>query len=120
MRLSGLPTLLMGANLLLLALVGTPWHGGAVAGVGVVLFALAFRIRAGHAAWPPVVLALYLLFLLASGFGAFLGWTVHARAGLHAVQIAASFVVPLICAVLAVNGLVGWRWLRANGVRRSY
>lgn len=119
-RMSGLPVLLMGANGALLALVAAVQPEADMAritGLGAVaalLVLLAFRIRAGHAGWVPVAVALFLGFLGFSAWWSYRIWRLFGTLQLTQGQILLQWIVPLICLVLAIGGLRGWLWLRAH------
>lgn len=125
-RMSGLPILVMGANAALLALLiavrPLPDTGmiASAAVIATLLILLAFRIRAGHAAWIPFVLILFVAFLAASQFSAYIGWRLAGETPTASAHILLSWIVPAICTILMINGFQGWLWMRANGKKRSF
>ena len=125
-RMSGLPILLMGANAALLALVtsvqpfpDTVMIASAVA-IAFSLILLAFRIRAGHAAWIPFALILFAAFLGVNLFSSYIGWQVAGQNTTVSGQILLGWIVPTICLILMVGGFRGWLWMRASKARLSF
>lgn len=125
-RMAGLAVLVMAANsgvLCLVLLVGPEGRGGLAVFAGAVAVGLtlvAFRLRAGRAGWLPFGLVLFGGFLAASVALAVPEW---GRADLSLAdhgQRLAGWIVLAICAVLAVNGLAGWRWLRLHRVAMTF
>lgn len=124
--MSGLPVLVMGANGALLALVASvqpepnPFLITSSAGIALLLILLAFRIRAGHAAWIPFVLTLFFAFMAASFTLSYLEWTLAGQTQIGGAQVALRWVVPIICLILVVGGFRGWRWLKSHGEKVSF
>jgi uncharacterized membrane protein len=125
-RMSGLPVLFMGANAAVFALMeavqpapSTSLLASSLA-ISCILILLAFRIRAGHAAWMPLVVILFVVFLAASAFLTYLGWHLTGRAQAGAIQAVFSWIIPIICLVLVVGGVRGWRWLNSHEGKLSF
>ncbi|MDT0683453.1 hypothetical protein RM543_12220 [Roseicyclus sp. F158] len=125
-RMSGLPVLLMGANAALLALVSSvrPFPDMAVvssaAAIAALLVLMAFRIRAGHAAWIPFASMLFIAFLGVSLFSSYIGWQVAGGNPTTGAQILLGWIIPAICLILMVSGLRGWFWMRQNTEKLSF
>lgn len=125
-RMSGLPVLIMGANAALFALVEAvqpaPYAALLASSVAIacILILLAFRIRAGHAAWIPFALVLFVVFLAANAFLAYLGWHLAGRTLAGTSQVILSWIVPVICLVLILGGFRGWRWLKLHKSKLSF
>ncbi|MDO5641810.1 MAG: hypothetical protein Q4G26_05400 [Paracoccus sp. (in: a-proteobacteria)] len=125
-RMAGLPVLMMGANAALLALIAAmqpdldPVLISGLAGVGFLLALLAFRIRAGHAGWLPVVALLFLGFLGANLSLSYMEWQLAGQSQASGAGIVLRWIVPVICLILVIGGLRGWLWLRAHQIRRSF
>lgn len=125
-RMAGLPVLVMGWNAALLALVAAVQPAPDVtllassAAVACLLILLAFRIRAGHAAWVPVAMILFLAFLAATAGLSVIGGYLADGSGASTLQTLAGWIIPVLCLVLAVGGWRGWRWLRQHGRALSF
>lgn len=124
--MSGLPVLLMGANSALFSLIGSMQLLpnmtviASSATIAVLLILLAFRIRAGHAAWLPFVLVLFGAFMIASVFSSWAGWQLAGQTPVSSVLLLLHWVVPIICSVLMIGGLRGWLWMRSNKAKVSF
>lgn len=124
--MSGLPVLMMGANAALLALIAlvqllpNMTVIASSAAMAVLLILLAFRIRAGHAAWLPFVLVLYGAFMIAGVHSSRAGWPLSGQTPVSDVLLLLNWVVPIICSVLMIGGLRGWLWMRSNEVKVSF
>lgn len=125
-RMAGLPLLVLGANAAVLGLdlaVKAPEMPMAVpvfAVIAVVLVLVAFRMRAGRAAWVPLALLAILSFLAVELFS-----SLHLLRMLEPSQsfdmiLLAKWVVPLFCLALAFSGFRGWLWLRRNGLPQGW
>lgn len=125
-RMSGLPVLLMGANAALLALVASaqpvpdPVVIASSATIAALLILLAFRIRAGHAAWIPFALMLFAAFSGANLLFSYIGWRVAGKTPAASAQLLLGWVVPALCLILVAGGFRGWLWMRANKARLSF
>jgi len=125
-KMAGLPILVLGGNgflFSLLLLTATPPNpaGAAISAlIAILLVVLAFRIRAGRAAWVPLSFLLFCLFIGANAVSAYLAWAISGGPGLTGAQIVMGWIVPLICLILSLAGLRGWIWLRANGAERRF
>lgn len=119
--MGGLPALVMGANAALTSLTAlfqaTPnltlvaW----CAFIALLLFILAFRIRAGKSAWLPMVLILFMAFLVGNAFFLYHTFAAAGNKPIIALQIIMGWIVPLICMILVIAGFRGWLWLKTNG-----
>ena len=125
-RMSGLPVLFMGANAAVVALMeavqpapSTSLLASSVA-ISCILIFLAFRIRAGHAAWIPLVVILFVAFMATSAVLTFLGWHLEGRTQAGAIQAVFSWIIPIICLVLVIGGVRGWRWIISHGGKQSF
>ncbi|WP_159082318.1 hypothetical protein [Paragemmobacter aquarius] len=122
-RMAGLPVLLVGASAALRAVLEAVRPDRSVGFLAacvvaaVVLVAVAFRMRAGRAAWVPfaavAVVAWFLLCLLA----AFATWQSAPDVVLVRITIFTDLIVPVLCMVLLTGGLRGWWWLRRRAIR---
>lgn len=125
-RMSGLPVLLLGANAALLALILSVQTLpdmitiASAAIIAVLLVLLAFRMRAGHAAWIPFAIILFVAFFGASLFSSYIGWRVAGETSTASVQILLGWIIPVICSILMVGGFRGWRWMRGNKARLTF
>ena len=124
-KMAGLPILIVGINALLLALmtaanpVGDMTTAGISAALACLMFVLAFRIRAGHAAWVPVAAVLFVLFVGFNALSGYIAWKTTGGGQTTGAQIVLGWIVPMICMVFTVAGLKGWLWLRTHGAKRS-
>lgn len=125
-RMSGLPVLLMGANAALFALVtsvrpvSNPILLVSSVAIAFLLVLLAFRIRAGHAAWIPFVLILFAAFLGVSGFSSYSLWRLAGKTQTSGAHLVLSWIIPIICLVLVIGGFRGWRWLKSRQIGVSF
>ncbi|MEX3016088.1 hypothetical protein [Gymnodinialimonas hymeniacidonis] len=123
-RMAGLPLLLMGFNLLGLAILFlslVPTFGPAILGLlgtAIACIIIAFRLREGHAAWVPIVALLFGAYIIVNVAFTWLGATIAAAPS--GALIATQWIIPLICLILVSAGIRGWLWLRSNGVKRSF
>lgn len=120
-RMSGLPVLIIGANAALFALLAS--DSAQIMSSSAIAFSLillAFRIRAGHAAWVPFALLLFIAFLLSNTVLSYLGWHMAGRTQVGIAQAILSWIIPTICLALAISGWRGWRWLKMNGCGVSF
>jgi hypothetical protein len=126
MKMAGLSALAMGGNFALLALVYSIQQmpdftrASSLAVIAFALACLAFRIRAGHGGWVPIVLVLYAVFLIANALLPFTVWHMSGKNGVVAITVIGNWVVPVLCAMLTLSGYRGWRWLKQNGIFVSY
>lgn len=125
-RMAGLPVLVVGANAALFALMEAvqpapyaPFLALAAA-TACILILIAFRIRAGHAAWIPFALILFLVFLTANSLLTYLEWELVGRTQAATGLAMLSWIIPVICLILILGGLRGWRWLRAHNSKMSF
>lgn len=124
-RMGGLPVLLVGGNVLLGAVLEavrpdpSPLVVAGCAVVAVLLVAVAFRIRSGHAAWLPVVAILVVAWFVLRLLLAFAAWQAVAGLAILRVKVVTDLIVPVLCLVLLVGGLRGWWWLRRRAMRLS-
>ncbi len=124
-RMAGLPSLIMGANAVLLGLMEivqqapntfiAAWFGFS----GLLLVVISFRIRAGHGAWIPFVFVLFLAFFGAMTSAAARQWSELKAAPVLQTKLVTDWIVLLFCLALTVSGIMGWNWLRRNGGRLS-
>ncbi|AGT07523.1 hypothetical protein [Paracoccus aminophilus] len=92
----------------------------AFAVIAALLVFIAFRLRAGRAAWVPLAFLAILSFLAVELFTSFHLLQIVEPSRAFDLFILAKWVVPLFCLVLAFSGLRGWLWLRRNGVAQSW
>ncbi len=125
-RMAGLPSLVMGANALLLGLMEIVRQApntlfAAVFGfLGLLLVVVSFRIRAGHGAWIPLVAIVFFVFLADMAASSVRQWFEAAQAPVLQAKLVTGWIVPLFCLALAVSGIMGWNWLRRHGGRLSF
>ena len=126
LRMAGLPILLTGMDIALFALLAAVWGvldtGGSAwrLAIALPLVVIAFRIRAGHAPWLPVALALAVVMLVARLQSSLAVWRMTGGDRIAQAQLLASWIVPLFCTALMLGGLRGWLWLRSHNIRRSF
>ncbi len=125
-RMAGLPLLLMGFNLLVLALLTLSASPSLAAfalgmlGTALACIILAFRLRGGHAGWVPIVALLFVTYLAASLALTIFVTRASAIPNMSGTMIVTQWVIPIICLILISAGIRGWLWLRANGVKASF
>ncbi|MHA3913474.1 hypothetical protein [Halovulum sp. GXIMD14793] len=116
-KMSGLPVLVMGGNAALFALISavgpTPSYGLATcfAAISLVLIVLAFRIRAGWASAVPIMMTLFVIFVVLNIYLSLTDYRLSGGGGVNAVRITLAWVIPAFCTALAFGG---WRWLQKN------
>ncbi|WP_338550326.1 hypothetical protein [Roseovarius phycicola] len=119
-KMAGLPILIMGANVALLTLVSLVQpvpnlaFAGVTAFIALLLFVLAFRIRAGHASRVPVAVFLFVAFFVGNAVFSYWAWKVLGSGQSTGAGLVMGWIVPTICMILVVAGLRGWIWLKAN------
>lgn len=125
-RMAGLPVLLMGgveAVAALTAAMETPADGNAALGSAagaILLIALAFRLRGGHAGWVPLVVLIFMIMLALRLWVSIAAWNAAGQNGIAGAGLLIGWIIPLICLALMLGGLRGWLWLRAHRVPRSF
>ncbi|TRW97544.1 hypothetical protein FNJ84_08545 [Paracoccus sp. M683] len=93
---------------------------GLRATAAILLIALAFRRRSGHAAWIHIALLLCAVFLDANALLSYIEWHLAGQTRIGIARLVAGWIVPIICLILAIGGFRGWRWMRANAVSLSF
>lgn len=125
-KMSGLPVLVMAANLMLITLIQSVQINPnyrvlmVLTILGCLLGGMAFRIRAGHSGWIPIVLVLFAIFIAGKAYSTAMQWSLSALMQVFKLQIMSSWIVPLFCAALVSAGLKGWIWQRKHGLRISF
>ena len=125
-RMSGLPALVMGGNAFVMAAIVAAQAvpnlplAAAMAAVGVGLIGLAFRIRAGHGAWLPLVFFLFLLFAGATTYVSAAQWMVSPQPVVFGLKLVSSAVIQLFCIAMVGAGMTGWAWLRAKKIPLTF
>jgi hypothetical protein len=121
-KMAGLSCLMMGANgalLLLMSITDPDPDLGVVAilgGFSALMGALAFRIRAGFAAWVPIGFGLFIVCFLINMGVSYIAWQIgDAYIPFSGSLIVIQWLVPLFCLALSASGLRGWWWMRKNG-----
>ena len=113
-KMAGLPILIMGANAALLTLISLVKPGSDLttttisAAVALSLIILAFRIRAGNAAWMPIACILFIVFTATSAVSSYFIWKITGANHITGTQVVMSWVVPAICVVFTLAGFKGW------------
>lgn len=87
--------------------------------ISILLITLALRVRAGHAAWFPLVLLLFSANIAAKMALSAARWEVACQNN-EGVTLLAGWMFPVLCTILTPGGLRGWLWMRSREVPRSF